>query len=254
MTNTASGEIEVARRSLAARTAMLVFLIVATSVFAALGVWQVKRLFWKIDLIARVDARVSAAPMPPPASERWSHISATDDEYTRVVISGRFLNDKEAHVVASTERGPGYWVLTPLRQADGTIVMINRGFVTNERRDPVTRAAGQIAGETSVTGLLRISEENSWILRKNDSAADRWYRRVPAEIADARSLSGVAPYFIDADRTSNAGGWPVGGLTIVQFSNSHLVYAVTWFGLALLAAASALFVVRSEFGQRTGSA
>lgn len=252
MTNTAhSGESGTARRSFAARAAMLSFLLVATAAFVALGIWQVQRLAWKKDLVARVDARVSAAPVAAPGPDRWPRITAADDEYTRLTISGRLLNDKEAHVVAVTELGPGYWVFTPLAMADGTIVLINRGFVTSERRDPANRVPGQIEGETTVTGLLRIADASNWILRKNDPGADRWYRRDPAEIAKARGLDNVAPYFVDADATPNIGDWPVGGLTRVRFSNSHLAYALTWFAMALLAAAASVYFVRVEFGGST---
>ncbi|MBN8911872.1 MAG: SURF1 family protein, partial [Rhizobiales bacterium] len=141
-----------------------------------------------------------------------------------------------------------YWVLTPLVQADGSTVVVNRGFVTGERRHPAARAVGQIEGEATVTGLLRLSEAESWILRANDPAAGRWYRRDPAGLAEARGLDRVAPFFVDADATPNAGGWPVGGLTRVRFNNHHLVYALTWYALALLAALGLGFVLRTEFG------
>lgn len=223
-------------------------LLAAMVLLTGLGIWQVHRLSWKTDLIARVDARLAAAPVAVPGPERWSGITAAD-EYTRVRLSGRFLNDKEALVVASTEHGPGYWMLTPMVLADGGTVIVNRGFVTSDRRDPSMRAAAQIAGETAVTGLLRISEADRWILRANDPGANRWYRRDPAALAAARGLSRVAPFFVDADATPNPGGWPIGGLTRVQFRNNHLVYAVTWFGLALLAALGFGHVVRTEYAQ-----
>jgi surfeit locus 1 family protein len=242
-------EDEAPQRSLFARVAVLVLLAAALALFVALGVWQIKRLAWKTDLIARVEARLAAAPVPAPGPERWPLIDI-DDEYTRVVVLGRFLHDKETLVVASTELGPGYWVLTPLVQADGSVVIVNRGFVTGERRDPASRAAGQIAGDASVTGLLRLPEDTSWLLRNNDPAADRWYRRVPAEIAKARGLPRVAPFFVDADATPNPGDWPVGGLTRVRFSNTHLVYVVTWFALALLALGGLVHFVRAELGVR----
>ncbi len=85
-----------------------------------------------------------------------------------------------------------------------------------------------------MTGLLRITEPRGGFLRTNDPAGDRWYSRDIAAIAAARGLSNVAPYFIDADATPNPDGWPRGGLTIVKFPNSHLVYALTWFGMALM--------------------
>ena len=137
----------------------------------------------------------------------------------------------------------GFWVLTPFETRDGFTVLINRGFVPRDRRDPATRAAAQIAGETTVTGLLRVTEPNGAFLRTNDPAADRWYSRDVAAIAKARGLFDVAPYFIDAGPAANPGGLPIGGLTVVSFYNSHLIYAVTWFALALMLAAALFRVV-----------
>lgn len=214
----------------------------------ALGVWQVERRAWKLDLIARVDQRVAAAPVAPPSD--WAGIDADRDEYRHVRISGSFLNDREAQVVASTAKGAGYWVMTPLQSADGTVVLVNRGFVPTENRDPATRAAGQVDGPVTVTGLLRITEPKGGFLRSNEPAAERWYSRDVAAIAAARGLTDVAPYFIDADATPNPGGLPIGGLTVIAFPNSHLVYAVTWFGLAVLLAFGVGYAVRSERGRR----
>ena len=66
-------------------------------------------------------------------------------------------------------------------------------------------------------------------------------------------MPAVAPYFIDADAASAAAAnlpvpgetaVPVGGLTVVSFVNNHLVYALTWYGLALMVVAAAVWVVR----------
>ncbi len=128
-------------------------------------------------------------------------------------------------------------------------MLVNRGFVPPERRDTASRA-GQVAGETSVTGLLRLSEPKGGFLRSNDPAGDRWYSRDVQAIAAAHGLGRVAPYFIDADATPNAGGYPVGGLTIIAFPNNHLVYAVTWYTLAGLLAGAVVWVVRDERRRR----
>ncbi|OWJ57647.1 SURF1 family protein [Inquilinus limosus] len=212
----------------------------------ALGIWQVERRAWKLDLIARVDQRVAAEPVAPPGPDGWARVTADQDEYRHVRISGRFLNDREAQVTASTMKGAGYWVMTPLQADDGTVVLVNRGFVPTENRDPATRAAGQMEGPLTVTGLLRITEPKGGFLRSNDPAAERWYSRDVAAIAAARGLTDAAPYFIDADATPNPGGLPVGGLTVIAFPNSHLVYAITWFGLAALLAFGVGYAVRSE--------
>ena len=217
--------------------------------FSALGVWQVQRLAWKQELIRQVDARIHAAPVAAPPPEQT--ITRQADQYRRVVVSGRFDHQKEALVKAVTDLGPGYWVMTPLVTDRGFTVLINRGFVPSERQKPANRAAAQVEGETTVVGLLRLTEPDGGFLRANDPAGDRWFSRDVAGIAKARGLSSpVAPYFIDADATPNPGGWPRGGLTVVRFANSHLIYALTWFGLALMSAAGFVLFLREERKRR----
>lgn len=214
--------------------------------FIGLGVWQVERRSWKLALIARVDERVHAAPVAAPGPKTWPGITASQDEYLHVRLRGRFLNGKETAVYAATDRGPGYWIVTPLQRDDGTIVLVNRGFVPTDRRSPASRAEGQLAGEVAIAGLLRISEPGGTFLRANDPRDDRWYSRDVAAIAKARDLSHVAPFFVDADATANPGGLPVGGLTRIHFRNAHLEYALTWFAMALLVVIGALVIIREE--------
>ncbi|WP_434624514.1 SURF1 family protein [Azospirillum sp. B2RO_4] len=216
----------------------------------ALGIWQLERRVWKLDLIERVDARIHASPVPAPGPEAWPSVSAASDEYRRVAVTGRFLNDRESLVQAVTDLGGGFWVMTPLVSDRGFTVLVNRGFVSPERRDPASRAEGQPQGEVTVTGLLRLTEPKGGFLRSNDPAAGRWYSRDVAAIAAAKGLNDVAPYFIDADGTRNPGGWPVGGLTVVSFPNSHLSYALTWFALDLMLIGAVLYVFRSEMRRR----
>ncbi len=217
--------------------------------FAALGVWQLERLQWKRELIATVEARLEAAPVAPPVTTAWSPSEA----YTRVTVQGVFDHDRETAVQAVTERGAGFWILTPLDTSSFTI-LVNRGFVPADRRDARSRLAGQIAGPVHITGLLRASEPGGAFLRRNASEKGRWYSRDVAAIAAAQGLSRpVAPYFIDADATPNPGGLPVGGLTVVRFRNSHLVYALTWFGLSLLSLGGGLLVLRDGQRQSRGT-
>lgn len=221
-------------------------LLLLTALLIGLGTWQVQRRHWKLDLIARVDQRVHAAPQPAPGPAEWASVNADGYEYRHVELTGTFLNDSEAQVYASTDLGPGYWVMTPLRAADGTITMINRGFVPTERRDPKTRAAGEPSGPVIVVGLLRMNEPKGTLLRSNVPDQDRWYSRDVDAIAAKRGLGTVAPYFIDADSTANPGGLPVGGLTQIVFPNSHLVYAITWYCLAVMTSGLAAYLVYSE--------
>ena len=235
-----------ARKSKTPKIIIVALTVFFFAVFSGLGVWQVERLAWKLDLIARVDTRVNAMPVPVPAEAAWPTVNAAKNEYQHVTISGHFLNDKEAYVYASTERGPGYWVLTPLVEASGAIVFVNRGYVPLDRKEPATREEGELSGEVKVTGLLRINEPKGTFLRSNVPAEDRWYSRDVLAMGKAHGLTRIAPYFVDADGAPNPGGLPVGGLTIIHFRNSHLSYAITWFVLALMSIAGGVILLKAE--------
>ncbi|MFL6600257.1 MAG: SURF1 family protein [Steroidobacteraceae bacterium] len=265
--------------AVAGTLAVLLFLT-----FVALGTWQVKRRVWKLDLITRVEQRVHAPPAGAPGPAQWAQISAATDEYRHVTVTGTFLDASQTLVQAVTELGAGYWVLTPLRTADDSVVLVNRGFVPADDRDRVAPAAVRPTS-TSVTGLLRMTEPRGAFLRHNDPAANHWYSRDVQAIAAARGLTHVAPYFIDArasspvtapaagtapaastapaagmvagaecgtGSTANAvasaacGVVPIGGLTVITFHNSHLVYAITWYTLALMVAVAIWLGIRHE--------
>ena len=218
--------------------------------FVSLGNWQVHRLAWKRALIARVDARVHAPPVAPPSRDAWSTVTAEKDEYLHVRLIGQFLHDRQTLVWTATDEGSGYWVMTPLRIADGSIVLINRGFAPADWCGRDGHCAPGPDGEISVTGLLRMSEPNAF-MRHNEPARNVWYTRDVAVIAAARGLRDVAPYFVDADATpGNGTSWPEGGKTVIQFPNSHLSYLITWYLLALMTLGAGIYVGYDEYRLR----
>jgi surfeit locus 1 family protein len=210
--------------------------------FAGLGLWQVERLRWKLDLIARVDARLAAPPVAVPAAAEWNRLDPRDSEYLRVRAEGTFDHRRTTFVDALTKRGAGNWIVTPLMTADGTI-LVNRGFAPKGWTPPA--AAADEAARQMVTGLLRLSEPEGRVLRPNRPADDAWYSRDVEAIAEARGLEEVAPFFIDAAAGKVNAGYPVPGLTVVHFRNAHLVYALTWFGLAALCLFGLALTLRS---------
>ncbi len=234
------------RRIRPAAIVVLLLTIVLTGFLLALGTWQVQRLFWKLDLIERVEARAHAAPVDAPAASEWPALAdPAHYEYRRVKLSGTFLNDKEVQVYTVSDLGPGYWVMTPLRRDDGSNIIVNRGFVPSDKRDPSSRREGEPSGQVEIVGLMRASETGGLFLRTNDPENRRWYSRNIAQISQASGLSGVAPFYVDADATPNPGGLPVGGKTMLTFPNNHLSYAITWYILAAMVIAAGWYVLRN---------
>lgn len=225
------------------------FALVGFAVLMSLGFWQVQRLQWKQDLIARVENQMDAEPTPAPGPDAWPTLDVTEQQYRPVRLTGRFLNDREAHVVFTLTQpngprgGIGYVVMTPLQTDEGWVVYVNRGFVPRDHRDPDSRAEGLIEAPTAVEGLLRQPHQRVWVGPADDPDGNEWFSRDPAAFAASVGLSPkmVAPYIVDAFADPDLpGGLPQGGETVLKFSNNHLQYAVTWFGLAL--ALVAIFV------------
>jgi surfeit locus 1 family protein len=221
--------------------------------FVALGLWQWQRLAWKTALIARVEQRMQAPAVAPPAPATWDDLRREDHDYLRVRLEGRW-SGPVLWVRAGTELGWGYWAMRALETSDGWM-LVNRGFVLAEQREALQpRLAAEAGQPAAVLGLLRLSETPSWF-RPNDATAGRWAARDVPAMAAALGLGSpthpgrVAPFYVDAWSVAGAaqGDWPRAGLTVVQFSNNHLSYALTWFALALLSAGGVFLVARPRF-------
>ncbi len=220
---------------------LLAALAIAFAGLVSLGIWQVHRLHWKEALITRVDSRVAAPPSPAPGPANWPEVDRQSAEYRHVRLTGHFREGADTLVLAVTDLGSGFWVLTPFDTQRGFTVLVNRGYIDQQRQVATPK------GERTVTGLLRVSEPGGGFLRSNKPNENRWYSRDVAAIAAAHGLNDVAPYFVDADRDQEKGATaPVGGLTVIAFPNNHLGYAITWFALAAMTVFAAAMLIRER--------
>ncbi|WP_019219340.1 SURF1 family protein [Bartonella florencae] len=227
--------------------------------FSALGIWQVQRLNWKTNLITSANQRIHLPPIIAPSQNQWEQITFEKDEYRPVTITGKFLTNKNILVTAVAQDTSGYWVLTPLQTADNALTFINRGFIPMDARDDFQNSDSSQTNtqshqyeaidtqQTTIIGLLRMSEKNGFFPRKNDPDKNIWYTRNLPTMAEKLGLSTVAPYFIDAGKkTTPQEALPIAGLTIVHFRNNHLVYAITWFILAAGILGASLFLLQQK--------
>ncbi|CAO3406835.1 SURF1 family protein [Azospirillum largimobile] len=232
------------RPSLGATLVTLVGLAVAIG----LGTWQLERLQWKTDLVARIASRMAEppAPLPPRIDDpaAW--------EFRPVTLTGRFLNDREMLLIARPHQGRvGYELLVPFQRADGAgILLVNRGFVPMDLRDPASRPAGRVEGEVAVSGIVRLPQQPGLFQPGNGTPqpGSAWMRADPPAMAAALSLDRVAPVLVEmlpgqTFGSSNAGltgapssimaGTLAGIEPRVDLPNNHLQYALTWYGLAV---------------------
>lgn len=227
--------------------------LAALAVLIGLGVWQVKRLHWKEELIAAIDARTKGEPISLDQAVALAK-EGRDASYYRVRVEGRFDNTKERYLFSQSisDGTPGWHVITPFTTTQGELVLVDRGFVPDQLKDPSTRASGEIEGTTTVTGIVRIPETQGLFTPNNEPEVNRWFWRdlngMVTSMFPTATLD-VPPFFIEAEKSEVPGGWPEGGQTRLSLPNNHLQYATTWFGLAAALIVIYAFYVRSLYRQ-----
>jgi surfeit locus 1 family protein len=230
------------------------FALAALAVLVGLGVWQLQRLEWKEKLIARIEARSKAPPITLQQALAVAR-KGRDVDYLHVRPEGRFHHDKELYLYALSDGTAGWHVITPLQTADGDIVLVDRGFVPNELKDPSSRVLGQLENVVTLTGIARSPETQGIFTPDNEPESNRWFWRDLGGMARSMFPDGTteaAPFLLEAEASDVPGGWPQGGQTRLDLPNNHLQYALTWFALAVaLAVIYALYVrglMRDERG------
>jgi surfeit locus 1 family protein len=211
------------------RPVLLPLLVVlpVLAVLIGLGTWQVQRLAWKTELIARI-ADAEAAPAIP--------LPAEPEPFTKVFVTGRFDHAREA-LLGLEVRGAtlGARLLTPLLREGADPILVDRGWVPVQGDRPITRPEG----EQRVTGFIREGETAGRFAAADDVPGRRFYTFDPAAIGAALGLPRVAPFGLTA--MGEGGGLPEPARTLPRPTNNHLGYVVTWYGVA--AALAGVFLV-----------
>ncbi len=252
--------------------------VVLCVIFANLGLWQLKRLDWKNDLIARIQRNTVMQALPLQRSSTLDSLKADSDEYRRVSLSGIPDCARATPVWAATQLGSGYWWMVPVRLQDGSSIWVNRGYVTPDAVAAWRAGRKPECSQISIEGLLRKSQTGGGFLRPNDPGAGRWYSRDIQQMSESTQISNVSTaWFVDEWASSGQGldtrradgkrsdgkdvgetlwsaGMPDGasidravpGLTPLQFPNKHLGYALTWFALSAACVLGGILALRAK--------
>jgi cytochrome oxidase assembly protein ShyY1 len=207
-----------------------------------LGLWQLQRRVEKHALIAALDERLAAAPVPLPPSSQWTALTSTKDEFRRVSFTATYEPRLDAMVYSSGSAiradisGPGTWAFIPARLPSGETLAINAGFVPNtmQDRNVQDRAVAQlITGRpVAMTGYIRFPEAGGILTPDVEHAKRLWFARDHLAMAQAFGWDKVAPFYIDLESPVPANGIPKPGPLQVQLRDEHMQYAITWFTLA----------------------
>lgn len=214
--------------------------VAGTLMLCSLGIWQLERMGEKHAFIARLTEQATGEPAPMPAAASWNNLDPAKLDLTRVTANGSYVDGPFAGVRTTIAAGGpgtrqlsgfGRWIFQGFKLEDGGTILVNRGFVPENRLGEVKPAAGQ----ARVTGFLRAPESRN-SFTPNDIPADReFYTRDPAAIAASLNLP-AAPVYLEAEREGD-GLTPPAGVDVKELigriPDNHLQYALTWFGLAM---------------------
>jgi surfeit locus 1 family protein len=187
-----------------------------------LGTWQVQRLHWKTDMLARITAAEAGPPVP---------LAGSAEPYSKVLATGRLDHAREV-LLGVEVRGTalGGHLVTPLLRDGAPPLLVDRGWVPLERSQGLERPEGEVA----ITGYIRAADTRDWNSPKDDAAGRRFYVFDPAAIGAALGLPPPAPFGLVAlaQPGAPAGLLPAAAASLPRPDNPHLGYAITWYGLA----------------------
>ncbi|MBV6656530.1 MAG: SURF1 family protein [Devosiaceae bacterium] len=230
------------------RLLTIALILGALATLLALGTWQLQRLEWKQGLIAQAQERPTLPPVPLGElleEAELQMISSTYGEaqdeaieglsYRRTSLEGRFVTEPVRVFTTLSDaegpyEGPGYWWLQGFETAS-SIVFVNRGFVPFELA-PGLGVRRAPAGVVQLEGLIRPNDVAGRFTPEADYEDGLIYRRDVSQLMQASGVSVALPITIDL--AAGVGGeLPQAGETKFTFTNRHLEYALTWYGLAL---------------------
>ena len=196
-----------------------------------LGNWQFERLDWKLGLIEKLETLASMAPVSLPIGT----VDMDELEYMSVSVTGSFNNDQEMTLYSiGPNGGPGYDLFTPFTVNDGSVVIINRGWVHEKIKSQSARPVSLTMGEVTIAGLLRKPWGKLWYGPENEPDNNNWYYGDINGMARTQNLQNVFPMFLYAAVKGGDKDFPIAGRTNFNIVNNHLDYALTWFGLAIV--------------------
>lgn len=194
-----------------------------------LGVWQIERLEWKEALIEQINAELQKEPQPLPMALP----ELGPREYRFFTATGYYLHDKTLYRAAQYQKNIlGYHLLTPMQLEDGRILLVNRGWVPKEQKDPAARPGSEPSEPLTIKIMVHRGNLRGWFVPDNSPEKNQWFWY---DLPTMRQTTGVEllPIVADAVQVHTEGGLPIASKGEIEIRNDHLSYAITWFAIAI---------------------
>ncbi len=192
------------------------------AILVSLGIWQVQRLSEKSSILAEIDLRIAAEPVPLPR-----HADQARDAFLPVMASGTLGADYIRVLASQKQIGAGYRIIRRF-ETEGRAVMVDQGFVTLSEAGRLANAPA----EATLSGNLHWPQETTRYIPAPDVEKNIWFARDVGALAEALKAEPV----LIVQRSISEPESPVRPLPVntAHIPNDHLQYAITWFALALI--------------------
>jgi surfeit locus 1 family protein len=204
--------------------------LIGVAILVWLGFWQLQRLHWKENLLARIAALRDAPARPLEAVLR----AGGDMDYVRATVSCPDLERRPLLRMFGVRDGvAGYRLIAacPVSAGPYASILVDRGFVPLEQADVAMRP-GRAALPAPIIGVLRQGDKPTFVTPANRVAANLWYSRDVPAMAKKLGAAAPAPVFLMLEQPAPPAGGPTPAPVPIDIPNRHLEYAITWFGLA----------------------
>ncbi|WP_396594291.1 SURF1 family protein [Brevundimonas sp. R86498] len=204
-----------------------VFLAVCVVILIALGTWQLQRMQWKATLIARADEASALAPVP-----LTEVLTAHEPEFRKALVVCRGLATAPFVELQSIHDGePGSRLISAcVPEGTSQTYLIDRGFVPQT----VTDRPRVLPSTLPLALVVELRRSPPPGPMTPAPAGRRFYGRDNAALSATLGADSPSEFTLFALTSPNP-ELPalVASAPPAAFSNNHLGYALTWFGLAL---------------------
>ncbi|WP_111719977.1 SURF1 family protein [Homoserinimonas sp. OAct 916] len=214
---------------------------------AGLGMWQMARRAEAVTEIERVDANFDSTPIA--LADALPNLQAFDpaQKWLPVTVTGQYLVDEAMLVRNRPLQGPGFEQLVPLKLADGTVFIVDRGWLpTGNTQDLPEVIPAPPSGTVTVVARLKAGEPA--IAGRGDVPG----QIATIELAKIEGLLGLPTFtgaygLMDSETPPATQERPVAVTRPVADEGPHLSYAFQWFTFGVLGFIGLGYIVRTEY-------
>ena len=201
------------------------FSLIISLICFCLSAWQVKRLFWKSDLINSLELAYKSSP----ANINNLYGDLREFKYKKILVEGTFIN-KNMYLEPRTYNAQvGFNLISPFLLKDGRIILINRGWVREKKffNDDNEK-------NVFLQGILKESDKKNFFTPKNVPKDNSWFYINILQMSKYVGFNLINYVFLELINENDLNNYPIAKEPKVALPNNHLQYSITWGMLAVI--------------------